>query len=190
MAQKRLSMRKIREMLRLRFGCGLSYRAVASSCSVSTGAVYECIQRAEAAGLSWPLPDGLDDGALNQRLYADAPGAAHPPVDQRPLPEWSRVHSELRRKGVTKRLLWLEYREAHPDGYGYSRFCELYAAWARPLHPTMRLVHKAGERCFVDYAGHTIEVIDPETGEIREAQLFLAALGDGDRPYGAIRGSA
>lgn len=177
MAQKRLSMRKTREILRLRFGCGLSYRAVARSCSASTGAVYECVQRAEAAGLSWPLPDGLDDTELDRRLYADGPGAEHPPVSARPLPDWSRVHAELRRKGVTKRLLWLEYRQAHPDGYGYSRFCELYAAWARHLNPTMRLVHNAGERCFVDYAGQTLEVIDPETGEIHKAQLFVAALG-------------
>jgi transposase len=127
--------------------------------------------------LDWPLPDALPDAELNRRLYADVAGAEHPPVSERPLPDWSRVHAELRRKGVTKRLLWLEYREAHPDGYGYSRFCALYAVWAGHLHPTMRLVHKAGERCFVDYAGQTIEVIDPETGEIHDAQLFLAALG-------------
>ncbi len=183
MAQKRLSMRKIREILRLRFDCRLSYRAIAQSCSVSAGAVYECVQRAAAAGLGWPLPDKLHDGELNRRLYADVAGAAHPPVDQRPRPDWSRVHAELRRKGVTKRLLWLEYRQAHPGGYGYSRFCELYAAWARHLHPTMRLVHKAGERCFVDYAGQTIEVIDPETGEIHDAQLFIATLGASSYVY-------
>lgn len=177
MAQKRLSMRKIREILRLRFGCNLSYRAVARSCSASPAAVYECVQRAEAAQLDWPLPDTLDDAELDRRLYADVAGAEHPPIAERPLPDWSQVHAELRRKGVTKRLLWLEYREAHPDGYGYSRYCELYVAWAGHLHPTMRLSHKAGEKCFVDYAGPTIGVIDPDTGETRQAQLFVAALG-------------
>ncbi len=177
MAQKRLSMRKVREILRLRFDCGLSYRAIARSCSVSAGTVYECIQRAEAAGLSWPVPDSLDDEALNQRLYADVPGANHPPTAQRPLPDWALVHAELARKGVTRRLLWLEYRERHPDGYGYSQFCERYAAWCGKLHPTMRLTHKAGEKCFVDYAGQTLGIIDPDSGEIRQAQIFVAALG-------------
>ena len=134
MAQKRLSMRKTREILRLRFGCGLSYRAIARSCSASASSVYECVQRAEAAGLGcWPLPNGLDDAQLNRRLYADVPGAEHPPVCERPLPDWSYIHAELSRKGVTKRLLWLEYREAHPDGYGYSRFCEL--ASSTPFGP-------------------------------------------------------
>lgn len=177
MAQKRLSMRKIREILRLRFGCGLSYQAIARSCSVGAGTVYECVQRAQAAQLGWPLPEPLDDSELERRLYADAPGAEHPRVAQRPLPDWPQIHAELRRKGMTKRLLWLEYRAVHPDGYGYSRFCELYSAWAAALHPTMRLVHRAGERCFVDYAGQTLEVIDPDTGEIHQAPLFVAVLG-------------
>ncbi len=177
MAQKRLSMRKIREILRLRFGCDLPYRAIARSCSVAVGTVYECVQRAEAAGLSWPLPDDLDDAALERHLYADVPGAEHPPVPKRPLPDWAHVHAELKRKGVTRRLLWLEYREEHPDGYGYSQFCELYAAWAQKLDPILRLPHKAGERCFVDYAGQTLPVVDPDSGRIREAQLFVATLG-------------
>jgi len=177
MAQKRLSMRKIREILRLRFGCGLSYRAIAQSCSLSAGAVYECVQRAEAAGLGWPLPEPLNDEQLNRRLYSDTAGAEHPPGVVRALPDWSRVHSELSREGVTKRLLWLEYRQTHPDGYGYSRFCELYAGWAGHLHPTLRLTHTAGEKCFVDYAGQTIGVIDPETSETRQTQLFVATLG-------------
>src|SRR5450432_1722094 len=93
------------------------------------------------------------------------------------------VHRELKRKGVTLRLLWEEHRALHPDGHGYSRFCELYGAWAKLLAPTMRQTHTAGERLFVDYAGTTLDVIDGATGEVRTAQLFVAALGASSYTY-------
>jgi transposase len=173
-------MRKIREILRLRWECKLSYRAIARSCAIGTSSAHECVRRAEQAGLSWPLPEELDDEALDQRLY---PEEARPPGSTRPLPDWSYVHTELRKKSVTLRLLWLEYREAHPDGYGYSQFCQRYARWSGHLQPIMRLVHKAGEKCFIDYAGQTIEVVDPDTGEIHDAQLFVAALGASSYTY-------
>lgn len=175
MAQERLSMRKIREVLRLRWACQLPYRAIARSCAIGTSTVHDCVRRAQSAGLSWPLPADLDEAALYQCLYPDDGRAAA--TLPRPLPDWTQVHTELRRPDVTLRLLWVEYREAHPEGFGYSQFCELYARWAGHLKPSLRMIHKAGEKCFVDYAGRTVEVIDPDTGQVREAQLFVGALG-------------
>ena len=102
---------------------------------------------------------------------------------RRAAPNWPALHRELKKKGVTLSLLWEEYRAVHPEGYGYSRFCDLYRAWKRQLKPTMRQTHLAGEKLFVDYAGATIEVIDPQTGEVREAQIFVAALGASNYTY-------
>ena len=180
MPQERLSMRKIREVLRLKWECQLPHRAIARSCSISHSTVGEYVRLATQAGLSWPLPEDLDDDELYRRLYPDSDSS---PRSSRPLPDWAGVHTELRKKSVTLRLLWVEYRETHPDGYAYSRFCELYSRWTGQLNPSMRLTHKAGEKCFVDYAGQTIEVIDPDTGEIHEAQLFVAALGASSYTY-------
>jgi len=103
----------------------------------------------------------------------------HPPpgVYPRPLPDWKHIHAELRRDGVTLQLLWLEYKEAHPDGFQYSRFCDLFRQWKDCLDPVLRQEHKAGEKTFVDYAGQTVPVVDPETGEVREAQIFVGVLG-------------
>src|SRR6185312_11954375 len=103
--------------------------------------------------------------------------------NRRPQPDWTAVHRELRRPGVTLQLLWEEHRAAHPDGYGYSRFCEHYRAWEARLSPTMRQSHVAGERMFVDYAGTTLAVIDAATGEVRTAQLFVAVLGASNYTY-------
>jgi len=142
-------MRKIREVLRLKWECGLPNRAIARSCSISHSTVGEYIQRATAAGLSWPLPADLDEDTLFRRLF---PAPSEPAARTIPCPDWSVIHTDLRRKGVTLRLLWVEYREAHPDGFGYSQFCELYRRWAKRLKPSMRQTHKAGEKLFVDYA--------------------------------------
>jgi transposase len=180
MPQERLSMRKIAEILRLKWSCGLSDRAIARSCGICHGTVAEFVTRARLAGLSWPLPEELDEDALYRRLY---PPVSHPGQQAIPLPDWAHVHSELRRKGVTLRLLWVEYREAHPDGYGYSQFCNLYRQWAKRLNPSLRLAHAAGEKLFVDYAGQTVPVIDPQTGEVRQAQLFVAVLGASNYTY-------
>ena len=130
--------------------------------------------RARRAGLAWPLPEGLTDETLEDRLY---PPPAVASKERRPRPDWATVHRELRRPGVTLQLLWEEHRAAHPDGYGYSRYCELYRAWEGRLSPTMRQSHIAGERMFVDYAGTTLAVIDGLSGEARTAQLFVAVLG-------------
>jgi transposase len=174
----RLPMRKIRDVLRLS-AAGMSKRKIAASLGVSATAAGDCIRRARRAGLDWPLPEGLTDETLELQLYPPAVAAK----DGRPRPDWAAIHRELRRAGVTLQLLWEEHRAAHPDGYGYSRYCELYRAWEARLSPTMRQSHVAGERMFVDYAGTTLEVIDASTGEARTALLFVAALGASSYTY-------
>ena len=176
---KRLPMRKIREVLRLA-ARGISTREMASSLRVGRTTLREYIDRARSIGLSWPLPDDLSDGDLERMLFARTAGDVRGSYAQ---PDWAYIHAELRRKGVTLALLWEEYRAVHPDGYGYSRFCELYTRWEGKLSPVMRQRHAAGERLFVDYAGATIDVACPETGEVRQAQLFVATLGASNYTY-------
>jgi transposase len=171
-------MRKIRDVLRLRAG-GMSKRKIAGSLSIGVTAAGDCVRRARRAGLGWPLPETLSDDALERLLYPPP----LPAQDQRPQPDWPAIHRELRRPGVTLQLLWEEHRGIHPDGYGYSRYCELYRAWERRLSPTMRQHHVAGERMFVDYAGTTLEVMDGTTGEVRDCQLFVAVLGASNYTY-------
>ena len=180
MPAKRLSMRKVKEVLRLCWGQGLSKRQVARSCGLSRPAVDGYLRRAEAAGLHWPLPDTLDDGALERLLFPCAPAL---PATARAVPDWSAVHRELKRPGVTLQLLWHEYRQTHPQGYQYTWFCQRYRAWVGQLDPVMRQVHRAGEKLFVDYAGMRAEVIDPATGAVREAQVFVAVLGASNYTY-------
>jgi hypothetical protein len=139
----------------------MSKRKIAASLGVSATAAGECIRRVRRACLGWPLPEGLTDEALECRLYPPPAVAAK---DRRPQPDWAVVHRELRRPGVTLQLLWEEHRAGYPDGYGYSRFCDLYRAFEVRLSPTMRQSHVAGERLFVDYAGTTLEAIDASTG--------------------------
>ena len=162
MPRPRVAMRKIRDVLRLSFGEKLSRRQVSASLGIPVTTVSDHVMRAVAAGLSWPLPDELDDHGLEQLLF--------PPVVPtgivRPTPDWKYVHLELRRKGVTLQLLWLEYREDHPDGYGYSQFANLYRAFRRQVDVVMRQEHRAGEKLFVDFAGQTIPIYDRRTGEV------------------------
>lgn len=174
----RLPMRQIRDVLRLS-AAGLSKRKIAASLGISATAAGECIRRARGAGLTWPLPEGVTDDALEARLYPP-PAAAKA---GRPQPDWAVIYRELRRPGVTLQLLWEEYRAVYPDGFGISRFCELYREWESRLKPTMRQNHVAGERLFVDYAGTTLEVINGLTGEVRTAQLFVAVLGASSLTY-------
>jgi transposase len=179
MPGQRLPMRKIRDVLRLSAG-GMSNRQIAASLGIGVTAAGGVLRRARAAGIGWPLPAELTGEALEARLYPPSPVA---PGDQRPLPDWPMIHRELRRKGVTLQLVWQEHRAVHPDGLGYSRFCELYRAWNGRLSPTMRQTHVAGERVFVDYAGTTLPVIDGTTGEVFTAQLFVASLGASSYTY-------
>jgi len=167
-------MRKIREVLRLRWEQGLSHRQIVASCRLGQGTVGEYLRRAAAAGLTWPLPEGLTDAELERRLF---PPPEAIPAAERPLPDWAGVHQELRKKGVTLLLLWEEYRGNDPKAFRYSRFCELYQQWRGAAEPRMHQVHRAGEKLFVDYAGLTVPVVDRTTGESRPAQIFVATLG-------------
>lgn len=178
-------MRKVFEALRLAFDQRRSQREIATILALSQSTVHDYLGRFRATGLPWPLPDELDEAALEARLFARG---ASPPTATRPVPDWARVHQELKRKGVTLQLLWAEYKDAHqqgaPDGerpyqrpYQYTQFCRHYHAWAGTLEPVLRQVHVAGERLFVDYAGPTMPVVDATTGEERPAQIFVGALG-------------
>jgi transposase len=176
MARPRSAMRKIKEVLRLTLGEGLSRRQVSAATGLPLATLAGHLARARRAGISWPLPDDLDDAALEARLFAQA---QVPPAALRPLPDWAEVHRELRgRKNVTLALLHLEYKQQHPDGYQYSQFCRHYHAWRNTVDVVMRHEHKAGEKCFVDWAGQTIPIFDPRSGEVSfEAQIFVAVLG-------------
>ena len=176
MAQKRLSMRKISEILRLKYEAGLTNRQIAQSCGRSRSTIANYLERAEKAGLSWPLPDTIDEEKLHQLLFGDAP----PVASSRPLPDLAHVHKELRRQHVTLQLLWEEYRAEHPDGYGYTQFCEHYKRWKAPLEVTLRQRHIAGEKTFLDWAGKTLSWTHPESGKEHAAFLFVAALGASD----------
>lgn len=176
MPAERVSMRRVREILRLKYECGASDRAIAVAVGVARSTARLCLDRVAAAGLSWPLPATLTDQGLEAVLFAPL-GGSRPGTRQKREPDWTLIHRELRCPGVTLLLLWEEYRAVHPDSYGYSRWCELYRGWERRLSPTMRQAHAAGERLFVDYAGHTVEVADGCTGELRAAQVFVAVLG-------------
>jgi transposase len=173
-------MRNIREVLRLHLGQGLPQRVIAQSLRLGLGTVNGYVGRARRAKLQWPLPDGLDDDRLEALLFPPLPEV---PTDQRPIPDWGHVHRELRRADVTMALLWEEYRAGAPDGFGYSWFCDLYREWVGRLKPTLRQVHPAGERMFVDFAGRTMEVVDGAGGEVRRAEIFVAVLGASSFTY-------
>ena len=186
MAQARLSMRKIEEILRLKYEGGLSHRAIGQSCAVSAGTVSDYVSRAKAAGLSWPLPEGVSGEKLEAMLFPRYPQTAERQISQ---PDWAEVHKELRHKGVTRSLLWVEYRQAHPEGYSYSQFCYHYRQWVKQLNPIMRQKHRAGEKVFIDYAGQTMPVIAPETGEVKQVQIFVAVLGASNYTYAEAHAS-
>lgn len=180
MSAERLSMRKLREVLRLHYEQRLAGRAIARSVSASASTVSGYLGRAKVAGLTWPLPPELDDEtALVRRLFPDQ----GQPKGSRPEPDWSRIHVELRKKHVTKQLLWEEYKTAQPEGYQYSQFCERYAGWAGRIVVSMRQVHRAGEKMFLDFSGDGIDIVDPRTGECRTAKLFVAVLGASSFTY-------
>ena len=181
MPAERVSMRCVREILRLKHACAASDRAIARSTGLARSTVRLYLDRAAAAGLAWPLPATLTDAVLEAMLFAGASVA--PGTRRKAEPDWPALHRELRRPGVTLMLLWHEYRAAEPQGYGYSRFCELYGEWEKRLSPTMRQVHPAGERLFVDYAGQTVDVVDSGSGEVRTVQIFVAVLGASNYTY-------
>jgi transposase len=168
-------MRKVREILRLAIGQGLSRRQVGAALGIPHTTVADHLRRASEAGLGWPLPEGIDDAALEAALFAKDPA---PPTATRPVPEWNYIHTELRRPGVTLMLLWLEYREAHPEGYSYSQFCHHYRAHQRSIDLVMRQEHRAGHKLFVDFPGQALPIYDRRTGDVAlHAELFVAVMG-------------
>jgi len=170
-------MRKIREVLRLRFELGLGQRQIARSCAMGLSTVHEYLERATTAGIGWPLPEGLSEPELESKLFANQPVAAKAALE-RPQPDWKAIHEQLQQhRHLTLQLLWQEYRQAHPDGYRYSWFCERYQQWRRHLDVVLRQEHKAGEKMFIDWAGATIPVYDVTTGEAWPAFLFVAMFG-------------
>jgi len=180
MPAERLTMRKIREVFRLKFECDLSNRQIAKSCNIARSTVAEYLFRFQQAALSWPLPQDIDDNQLEQLLYPQLPVV---PADQRPVPDWPYIHQQLRHKSVTLMLLWQEHKEQYPQGYQYSQFCYLYRQWANQIDPVMRQEHRAGEKLFVDYAGQTVQIYDLHTNQMREAQIFVAVLGASNYTY-------
>lgn len=169
-------MRKIREILRLHHEQGLRPRAIAAAVGAALSTVQECLKRAD--GLPWPLPPELDEAALEARLYP-------PPAPARdyPVPDFAALHAELARPGVTRMLLWQEYKAAHPEGLQYTAFCNQYRRWRSTQEPVLRQVHAPGDKLFVDYAGQTVPIVDRRTGEERPAQVFIGALGCSNYTY-------
>ncbi|MBF0442285.1 MAG: IS21 family transposase [Oligoflexales bacterium] len=176
----RLSMRKIREILRMRFLLEMPYEAIGKSCGISVGSVSNYLEKADKAGLKWPLPENLDDNELEIQLF---PGKKIGKCDKS-LPDWAYVFHELKKKGVTKRLLWEEFKEDNPDGVQYSQFCDKYSQWLKTQHLIFRATHLAGDRTFVDFAGKTIPIYMEGTETVLfQAQIFVAVLGASQYSY-------
>lgn len=173
-------MRKIREILRLYHELGLSHRQIAESLQTAHSTVGDVIRRAAGVGLGWPVPDSMTWDDVERLLY---PGNTDKPK-ARPLPKWEKVHRELKsKKSVTLQLLWCEYKEANPDGLQYSQFCVHYREWVRKLDVVMRQTHRAGEKMFVDFAGETVPIVDPASGEVKQAYVYVAVLGASNYTY-------
>lgn len=181
MPAERTKMRIIKEILRLKFEAKLSLRQIARSLKVGLGTVSLYINQAKAIGLSWPLPDELDDKRLELLLFPNRQSSTQSGYVE---PDYAAMHQELKRKGVTKQLLWEEYKHIHGDnGYQYSQYCQRYRDWVEKQKRSMRQVHKAGEKLFVDYCGPTVSIVNPDTGELREAQIFVATWGASNYTY-------
>jgi len=171
-------MRKLKEVLRLRFELKLSHQQIGRSCAIAASSVHKYLKRAEAAGVTWPLPEDWDEARVEAVVFPRREPAVREKNPARTPPDFGAVHEQLQSsKYVTLQLLWEEYRQVQPDGYRYSRFCELYKRWRSKLDVVLRQEHKAGEKMFVDWAGATIPVYDPHTGGVWQASLFVAALG-------------
>jgi transposase len=175
-------MRKIKEVLRLRFELGLGQREIARACAISQGAVHNYLKKAATAEIHWPLPEGWDEERIEKAVFGEQRRFARP--RERVLPDFPSLHEQLHQHPhLTLQLAWEEYRQVHPEGYGYSRFCELYGRWRRKQDVVLRQEHKPGEKGFVDWAGATIPVHDPVSGEIWQASLFVMVLGASSYTY-------
>lgn len=173
-------MKQARQVLRLKHELGLGQRAIATSLGISRDAVRSCLERAEAAKLSWPLPSDLDDDQLDALLFP----ASHSPSLRAAIDiDWADVHQEMQRKGATLQQLHLEHLERDPGSICYSQYCKRYKAWAKQLKSYLRQSHRPGEKVFVDYAGKTMEIIDPATGQSRKVQIFVGVMGASNFTY-------
>jgi transposase len=180
MPNERLTMRKILEILRLHYNCNLSNREIATSCLVSRSTVSDYIHRAQAAELGWPLPADCDEERLEKLLFPTCSGR---PKTTAPMPDFAEMHERLRHKGMTLALLWERYKKNNPDGFQYSHFCDLYREWEKRVDVVMRQAHRAGEKLFSDFAGSTLPVTNPGTGEVIHAHIFVATLGASSFTY-------
>lgn len=175
MPAERIAMRLVTEVLRLKHSAGLSHRQIARALRIGIGTVANYLAAAERAGLSWPLPEGMDEAALTNTLWPPSESVFEP---QFVTPDFAYIHQELKLKGVTRQLLWEEYCEKNPGrAFQYTRFCTLYRDWRNRLKVTMRQTHKEGEKLFVDYAGQKVSIVNASTGEVREANIFVAVMG-------------
>jgi len=188
MAQERLTMRKIREILRLKYEAKLSNRAIAGACKVSNSTVGEYLKRAKAAGVNWPIGD-IEEDELYKQLFPEK--ERDPTQRVIPLPDWEEIRKEKLRKGVTLQLLWQEYKEKYPEGLQYSQFCHHYQQWRQAQKvPVRRIEHVGGEQMQVDYAGLKIPITDPQTGRIKEAFVFVAVLPASNYSYAEVQPKA
>lgn len=179
MPTERISMRQITEVLRLKYEAGLSHERIALACGISKGAVSKYVSLAKVQGVVWPLPSEVDQARLEALLFP----ATIPPA-RFCEPDYFQVHQELKTKGVTLQLLWAEYVERFGDkAYRYSQFCHHYRVWRGKQRRSMRQVHRAGEKVFIDYCGPTVPIVDRSTGEMRSAQIFVAVLGASSYTY-------
>jgi len=180
-AARKVAVRKIKEVLRLH-ALGLSQRQIALSCSVGQATVSEYLKAVETAGLKWSDVANWDDDCLWQAITP--PRKTSAPQQHPAEPDYAALRHELQtNKYVTLQLLWEEYRNQHPEGYRYSRFCDLYRGWLRRQEMVLRQEHRAGERLFVDYADATVPVHNPESGQVWEAAIFVAVLGASNYTY-------
>ena len=178
MATERLPMRKSKEILRLKWLDHRRNRQIARALGVGVASVSRVVKRAGAAELDWERVEALTEAELETALYGQERKQR-----RAPLPEPSWLDLELKKPGVTLQLLHVEYREQRPDGYGYTQFCDHYRRWKKRQRVVMRQVHRAGEKMFTDYAGKKPHWVDPDTGEIRETELFVAVLGASNYTY-------
>ena len=181
MARKSITMRYVKDILRLKHQNHLSVRQIAGSCGLPASTVGDYLQRAQAAGLNWPLPEGISDSQVMEQLLQPAPVAPENSA-AKVLPDWPGIHEQLRRKGVTLQLLWQEYNQANPQGYQRSQFCQLYRDWAKKLEPVLRQVHQPGDKLFVDWAGLKVPIYHPD-GSVSQASLFVAVMGFSNKTY-------
>lgn len=179
-AKRGLTMRQIRQMLRLHHE-GVSAREIGRTLGVARSTVQDNLNRASQAGLVWPLGPDITDTVLEERLFSKR--GLKPGLRRRVEPDWVALMREIKRPGVNLTVLWEEYRDVRPDGYGYSRFCDLFREFEMRLSPVMRQHHVAGDKLFVDYSGKKIPIVDPTTGEVHDAEIFVGVLGASNYTY-------